>query len=100
MTLDPQAAKQMLTAMLQPWHNAVADPAAAQEDVIETLLRGYARTEYGQELTFNRYGAAYSVTIECDDPRYDPRCNNDIYARQVANGMIVAAGSPDGQGER
>ena len=64
--------------------------------------KGYriVRTEYGQELTFNRYGAAYSITIECDDPRFDPRCTSDSYARQVANGLLVAAGTPAGQGER
>ena len=47
--LDPQAGKQMLNAMLQPWHDAVSDPAAAQEQVLGTLLQGYAWTEYGQE---------------------------------------------------
>jgi len=49
MTIDPQAGKQMLSAMLQPWHNAVADPAAAQEQVLTALLQGYAQTEYGQK---------------------------------------------------
>ena len=49
MTIDPQAGKQMLTAMLQPWHDAVSDPAAAQEQVLGTLLQGYAQTEYGRE---------------------------------------------------
>ncbi len=59
MSIDPQAGKQMLTAMLQPWHEAVADPAAAQERVLKTLLQGYARTEYGQE-----HNAAGINTIE------------------------------------
>ena len=49
MSIDPQAGKQMLSAMLQPWHNAVADPDAAQERVLAALLQGYAQTEYGQE---------------------------------------------------
>jgi hypothetical protein len=49
MSIDPQAGKQMLLAMLQSWHDAVASPAAAQERVLDTLLQGYAKTEYGQE---------------------------------------------------
>ena len=49
MTIDPQAGKQMLSAMLQPWHDAVADPDAAQERVLTALLQGYAQTEYGQK---------------------------------------------------
>jgi hypothetical protein len=59
MAIDPQAAKQMLNTMLQPWHDAVADPAAAQQRVLQTLLKGYAKTEYGQE-----HKAAEIATIE------------------------------------
>ena len=48
----------MLNAMLQPWHDAVVDPAGAQERVLQTLLQGYARTEYG-----NRHGASQVDSI-------------------------------------
>ena len=67
MSIDPQAGKQMLTAMLQPWHDAVADPAAAQERVLTSLLQGYARTEYGQEhdaaniSTIDEYRRAFPI---------------------------------------
>lgn len=30
--------------------------------------------ESGQTVDFTRYGAAYSVTLECEDPAADPRC--------------------------
>ena len=36
-----------LRAMLEPWEQAIADPAAAQRQVLRTLLEGYAQTEYG-----------------------------------------------------
>jgi hypothetical protein len=39
----------MLHDLLQPWHEAVANPARAQEAVLERLLRGYSQTEYGKE---------------------------------------------------
>jgi hypothetical protein len=51
-------------------------------------------TEYGRELEFTRYGAAYAVTIECDDPEGDPRCSSEDYARRVARSLLIAAGSP------
>ena len=35
MNIDPQAAQMMLTHMLKPWHTAVADPAGAQETVLQ-----------------------------------------------------------------
>ena len=38
----------MLEAILQPWHEAVADPVAAQEAVLERFLPDYAQTDYGK----------------------------------------------------
>jgi len=43
---DPQA---MIAALLQPWHDAVNDPAKAQQEVLRRLLEGYAQTEYGAQ---------------------------------------------------
>jgi hypothetical protein len=42
-------AENVLREQLQPWHEAVADPAAAQQRVLTGLLPDYARTEYGAE---------------------------------------------------
>ena len=42
---DPSAA---LSAMLAPWHDAVANPAPAQAQVLARLLALYACTEYGE----------------------------------------------------
>ncbi|MBN1138172.1 MAG: GH3 auxin-responsive promoter family protein [Anaerolineae bacterium] len=47
--IDPQAAAQILTAMLQPWHDAVEAPAEAQEQVLHRLLQMYAETDYGAQ---------------------------------------------------
>ena len=41
--------KQMLTTQLQPWHDAIADPAAAQKQVLPRLLADYVQTTYGAE---------------------------------------------------
>jgi hypothetical protein len=40
---------QMIAAMLQPWHAAVADPPSAQDQVLQRLLKDYAQTRYGRE---------------------------------------------------
>jgi hypothetical protein len=47
-TLDAQAGAQMLAEFLRQWHDAVADPAKAQEQVLHNLLQDYAKTEYGR----------------------------------------------------
>ena len=49
MNIDPQAAKMMLTHMLKPWHEAVANPGDAQESVLNKLIQDYAKTGYGKE---------------------------------------------------
>jgi len=46
---DPQAMAGMLTGLLQPWHDAVEDPAKAQEQVLHRLLKSYAQTDYGAQ---------------------------------------------------
>lgn len=46
---DPQAAVQRITAMLQPWQAALANPPQAQEQVLQMLLSIHAGTEYGRQ---------------------------------------------------
>jgi hypothetical protein len=53
-TQDPQA---MLNAMLQPWFQAVENPATAQEAVLQRLLRIYAQTEYGAQHSAAQVGS-------------------------------------------
>jgi len=59
MDMDPQAAAQMLKGQLQPWHDAVAHPSAAQETVLHRLLGDYAKTDYGKQ-----HGASNIETVE------------------------------------
>ncbi len=44
MQVDPAAAKMMLTHMLKPWHESVADPVTAQETVLHKLVTDFAKT--------------------------------------------------------
>jgi hypothetical protein len=53
------AQMQMLQALLQPWHDAVADPAQAQQKVLHRFLQIYAQTDYGKQ-----HSASQIETIE------------------------------------
>jgi len=55
----PDEVAAALKAFLQSWHEAVDDPAQAQEGVLNTFLQGYARTGYGRQ-----HGAEHIETIE------------------------------------
>jgi hypothetical protein len=59
MTVASDNPKEMLTAMLQPWHEAVENPDEAQEVVLKRLILDYAKTRYGAE-----HGAESVGTIE------------------------------------
>jgi hypothetical protein len=68
MNIDPQAAMMMLEHMLKPWHESVADPAKAQEEVLHKLIQDYAKTGYGKQhgaeniTTLDDYRKAFPVT--------------------------------------
>jgi hypothetical protein len=55
---DPQAAVGMVQGLLQPWRDALNDPAKAQEEALQRFLKIYAETEYGRQ-----HGAAQIETI-------------------------------------
>jgi len=46
---DDRAMAELLNAFIQPWHDAVANPEKAQQDVLHSLLHIYGQTEYGIE---------------------------------------------------
>jgi len=49
----------MIQAILQPWHDSVEDPPAAQREILARLLPDYAQTEYGRQ-----HGASQVDTVE------------------------------------
>jgi hypothetical protein len=53
----PQAGMERLMAMIQPWHQALQNPAAAQEKVLQGLLAIYAQTGYGQQHNAGKVGS-------------------------------------------
>ena len=59
MTMDPQAAMMMVQHLLKPWHESVANPAEAQEKVLDHLVLDYAKTKYG-----SRYGAVNIDSVD------------------------------------
>lgn len=50
--------REMLASYLQPWHAAVTNPAAAQEEVLHRCLTIYAQTGYGRD-----HGAGHVETV-------------------------------------
>ena len=82
MDIDPQAAQLILQSQLQPWQAAIADPAKAQETVLQRLIADYAKTKYGQE-----HGAGNIETLE-DYRRAFPVTGYEEYVMEVEMGRL------------
>ena len=91
MQVDPTAAKMMLTHLLKPWHEAVADPDKAQEAVLHKLVADYAKTDYGKTHgaenieTLDDYRKAFSVRSYEGTP---PQEGYKALIEQVMSGKI------------
>lgn len=75
-----------IQAFLQPWHEAVANPAKAQEAVLHRLLTIYAHTEYGAQ-----HGAAQIETVN-DYRRAFPIATYDDYKPLIRRVMAGEVG--------
>ena len=82
---------------------AVAPPQAAEELAPLRLsaerARGYRieRTEYGLDISFTRFGAAYNISVLCDDPYKDERCAKDDYAIGLVESANVVIPEPQAE---
>ena len=47
------------------------------------------QTEGGVDASFIRFGAAYSIALECAKPRVDDRCKDDAYLRGVIGRLMT-----------
>jgi len=81
-------------------HARPPDPLAARH-LRGTGPEGYRSTPtaYGREITFHRYNAAYSLTLECEAPETDPRCVQPAYGERVWRSLQLMPGTRDGEGE-
>lgn len=80
-------------------HGLPPDPATERRMADARDADGYltVRGEGSWDISFDRYGAAYSVTVECSDPAAE-RCADADYARRIAVSLVMAGGAP-GAGE-
>jgi len=58
--MDPQelqAGIERMKGMVKPWHRSLADPASAQETVLQGLLKIFSQTQYGREHLADKIGS-------------------------------------------
>jgi hypothetical protein len=95
-----------LQALVQPWYQSLADPAAAQRKVLDQFLAGYARTRYGQEhhasevASIDAYRKAFPiVTYEDLEPRIQRTMagETDLLLYEPPVGWAITRGTTRGE---
>jgi len=71
-------------------------PQDAQAQAIQqaTRTQRFIRAEGMMTTDFNRYGANYSLVLECDKPDEDQRCLQDSFLKQRYQELILVGGHP------
>jgi|GEM_PF-3704903 len=59
-----------------------------------TQLNPIERDDVGVSISFNRFGAAYTVEVVCDDPRRDTRCNQNGFINDIYRKLLLFGGKP------
>ena len=74
------------------------DPEIGRRFLAMSDDEGYfvTRTDYGIEINFTRYGAAYAVLVACDNPDDDAECRDEQVARGVISRLALSGGTPQG----
>ncbi len=96
MTASQPGAQFELHGSSQAFTGPVAQPGAAAVPPPLPPINGFAnlrveRSEVGIEVSWNRYGALYNLTISCDDPAHDPRCTPPL-ATAIALASVYVGG--------
>lgn len=75
-------------------------PATAQSQRVGILLNSengfVTRTESGIEMSFDRYGASYTISLSCDDVEGDPRCLEPSFVQSIARSLEIRGGQSGG----
>ncbi len=80
---------------LHGWSRAVHRPDLNHE-IGDQALPNYrsAHSHKIWSISFTRYGASYTLDVECAKPGTDPRCATDKFALKVAHDLVLVGGAP------
>lgn len=62
--------------------------------IVRTQEMSFLRAEGMVNVDFNRHGANYSLSIECEKPETDQRCVQTDFLQQMYSDLIMVGGQP------
>lgn len=74
---------------------AVSASNAKFQKVVQKVSRvEYSKSEEIMMAEFNRHGANYAISVECDNPKRDKRCTEESFVKNLYNRIIMVGGRP------
>ena len=64
------------------------------QKMVEGTEIEFVQEEGIMTVDFNRYGANYSMEVECLSPKKDERCSQETFLREIYNRLVVVGGRP------
>lgn len=68
--------------------------AEFQKMVQKSTMVEFSKSEEIMMAEFNRHGANYAISVECDDPQNDKRCTEENFVRALYKSIIMVGGQP------
>jgi hypothetical protein len=65
-----------------------------QEIVQKSNSVTFLKSEEIMIAEFNRHGANYAISVECDKPKTDKRCTQEHFIRKLYNNIKIVGGRP------
>jgi len=54
----------------------------------------FSKSEEIMTVDFNRHGANYTISVECDKPKTDKRCTQEHFIRDLYSRIVIVGGHP------
>jgi hypothetical protein len=65
------------------------------QKIVQKIERvSFSKSEEIMTAEFNRHGANYAISVECDNPKTDKRCTQESFVRKLYSNIVMVGGHP------
>ena len=77
------------------YQTSVAETSSEFQKIMQkTKSIEFSKSEEIMTVEFNRHGANYAISVECEKPKTDKRCTEEGFVRGLYNSITMVGGRP------
>ena len=77
------------------YQTSVSEKSSEFQKIIQkTKPIEFSKSEEIMTVDFNRHGANYAISVECEKPKTDKRCTEESFVRNLYNSIRMVGGRP------